>query len=446
MQVEPQRDSLQKSSAAVPGALPSGTMQRTLAIIMGGGAGTRLFPLTKDRAKPAVPLGGKYRIVDVPISNCLNSGLRSIYVLTQFNSMSLHRHIQASYKFDNFSRSFVDILAAQQTPAGSQWYQGTADAVRQNMRYFLERPYDYYIVLSGDQLYRMDFRALLHQHIRCGADITLATKPVHRDEVSEFGIMQSGVDRRITRFVEKPADEMALGEMRMSRELLDAIGSIEEGDLYQASMGIYVFNRQVLIECLENNLADFGKDVIPNTIKDRHVSAFIYQGYWEDIGTIRAFYKANLDLTDIVPEYSFFEPDAPIYTHPRFLPGSKINGATLRQAIVSDGCIISDAHLERCVVGIRSIIQSGATIRDTIVMGADYFELDSATKSGEPPIGIGRNCVIERTIIDKNARIGEGVVISPEGKPANVDAENYFVRDGIVVIPKNAVIPAGFWI
>jgi len=421
-------------------------MQRTLAIIMGGGAGTRLFPLTKDRAKPAVPLGGKYRIVDIPISNCLNSGLRSIYVLTQFNSMSLHRHIQASYKFDNFSRSFVDILAAQQTPAGSQWYQGTADAVRQNMRYFLERPYDFYLILSGDQLYRMDFRELLHQHIRSGADITLATKPVHRDEVSEFGVMQSGVDRRITRFVEKPADEMVLGEMRMSRELLDAIGSIEEGDLYQASMGIYVFNRQVLIECLENDLADFGKDVIPNAFKDRHVSAFIYQGYWEDIGTIRAFYKANLDLTDIVPEYSFFEPDAPIYTNPRFLPGSKINGPTLRQAIIADGCIISDAHLERCVVGIRSIIQSGATIRDTIVMGADYFQLDSAGEPGGLPIGIGRNCVIERTIIDKNARIGDGVVISPEGKPTNVDAEKYFVRDGIVVIPKNAVIPAGFWI
>ena len=292
----------------------------------------------------------------------------------------------------------------------------------------------------------MDFRELLHQHIRSGADITLATKPVHRDEVSEFGIMQSGVDRRITRFVEKPADEMVLGEMRMSRELLDAIGSIEEGDLYQASMGIYVFNRQVLIECLENDLADFGKDVIPNAFKDRHVSAFIYQGYWEDIGTIRAFYKANLDLTDIVPEYSFFEPDAPIYTHPRFLPGSKINGATLRQAIIADGCIISDAHLERCVVGIRSIIQSGATIRDTIVMGADYFQLDSAGEPGGLPIGIGRNCVIERTIIDKNAHIGDGVVISPEGKPANMDAEKYFVRDGIVVIPKNAVIPAGFWI
>ena len=446
MQTRPQGDSLLKNpSAAVP-ALPPGTTQQTLAIIMGGGAGTRLFPLTKDRAKPAVPLGGKYRIVDIPISNCLNSGLRSIYVLTQFNSMSLHRHIQASYKFDNFSRSFVDILAAQQTPAGSQWYQGTADAVRQNMRYFLERPFDYYIILSGDQLYRMDFRALLHQHIRSGADITLATKPIHRQQVSDFGIMQSGVDRRITRFVEKPTEEAVLHEMRISRELLGAIGTDEEEELYQASMGIYVFNRKVLVECLENELVDFGKDVIPHSIKDRHVSAFIYQGYWEDIGTIRAFYEANLDLTDLVPEYSFFDTEAPIYTRPRFLPGSKINGATLRQAIISDGCIISDAHLERCVVGIRSIIQSGATIRNSIVMGADYFEQDRDGKSRQPPIGIGRNCVIDRTIIDKNARIADGVVITPEGKPANYDADNYFIRDGLVVIPKNAVIPAGFWI
>src|SRR6266568_588893 len=242
MRVQAQHDSVLRSSTEkTAGALPPGTLQRTLAIIMGGGAGTRLFPLTKDRAKPAVPLRGKYRTVDIQISNCLNSGLRSIYLLTQFNTMSLHRHIQASYKFDNFSRSFVDILAAQQTPASSQWYQGTADAVRQNMRYFLERPFDFYLILSGDQLYRMDFRALLHQHIRSGADITLATKPVRRDEVSEFGIMHSGVDRRITRFVEKPADETVLGEMRMSRELLDAIGSAdEEEDLYQASMGIYV--------------------------------------------------------------------------------------------------------------------------------------------------------------------------------------------------------------
>ena len=444
--MQPQRDSVPKNSIPkVEGALPPGALQRTLAIIMGGGAGTRLFPLTKDRAKPAVPLGGKYRIVDIPISNCLNSGLRSIYVLTQFNSMSLHRHIQASYKFDNFSRSFVDILAAQQTPAGSQWYQGTADAVRQNMRYFLERPYDYYLILSGDQLYRMDFRALLHQHIKLGADITLATKPVARHQVSEFGIMQSGVDRHITGFIEKPADESELREMKMSRELLRAIGSNEEEELFQASMGIYVFNRNVLIESLTNDLFDFGKHIIPSSIKDRHVSAFIFKGYWEDIGTIRAFYEANLDLTDVVPEYSFFEPDSPIYTHPRFLPGSKINGATLRQAIISDGCIISDALLERCVVGIRSVIQSGATIRNSIVMGADYFELGQ-TDSSQPSIGIGRNCVIDRAIIDKNARIADGVVITPEGKPPNFDADNYFMRDGIVVIPKNAVIPAGFWI
>src|SRR6184192_3827738 len=445
--MQPQRDSVPRNSTPkVEGALPPGTLQRTLAIIMGGGAGTRLFPLTKDRAKPAVPLGGKYRIVDISISNCLNSGLRSIYVLTQFNSMSLHRHIQASYKFDNFSRSFVDILAAQQTPAGLQWYQGTAYAVRQNMRYFLERPYDYYLILSGDQLYRMDFRALLHQHIRSGADITLATKPVARRYVSEFGIMQSDVDRRITGFIEKPADESALQEMKMSRELLRAIGSNEEEELFQASMGIYVFNRNVLIESLTNDLFDFGKHIIPASIKDRHVSAFIFKGYWEDIGTIRAFYEANLDLTDVVPEYSFFDTEAPIYTHPRFLPGSKVNGATLRQAIISDGCIISDAHIERSVVGIRSVIQSGATIRNSIVMGADHFELDLATESGRPPIGIGRNCVIDRAIIDKNARIADGVVITPEGKAANLDADNYFIRDGIVIVPKNAIIPPGFWI
>ena len=399
-------------------ALPPGTTQRTLAIIMGGGAGTRLFPLTKDRSKPAVPLGGKYRLVDIPISNCLNSGLRSIYVLTQFNSMSLHRHIQASYKFDNFSRSFVDILAAQQTPEGSQWYQGTADAVRQNMRYFLERPFDYYIILSGDQLYRMDFRALLHQHIRSGADITLATKPVERAQVSEFGIMQSDArppDHAFRR--EAEGRKHVLNEFKMSRELLASIGSAADEELYQASMGIYVFNRDVLVECLENDLVDFGKHIIPQSIQERQVSGYIFNGYWEDIGTIRAFYEANLDLTDLLPQYSFFEASAPIYTHPRFLPGSKINGATLRQAIIADGCIISDAHLERSVIGVRSIIQTGATIRNSIVMGADYYETDPASSErGLPPIGIGRNCVIDRAIIDKNARIADGVVITPEGK------------------------------
>jgi glucose-1-phosphate adenylyltransferase len=413
---------------------------------MGGGAGTRLFPLTKDRAKPAVPLGGKYRLVDIPISNCLNSGLRSIYVLTQFNSMSLHRHIGAAYKFDNFSRSFIEILAAQQTPEGGQWYQGTADAVRQNMRYLLERPFDFYIILSGDQLYRMDFRFLLHRHIESGAEITLATKPVKREQVSEFGIMLSGVDRRIMRFVEKPKDESILAEMRMSKELLGAIEMDPEQELYQASMGIYVFNRDVLVECLDNNLVDFGKHVIPQSIQDRQVNAYIFDGYWEDIGTVRAFYEANLDLTDILPEYSFFEAATPIYTHPRFLPGSKVNGATLRQAIISDGCIISDAHIERSVIGIRSIIQSGATIRNSIVMGADYFEQDRHRDHSLPALGVGKNCVVDRAIIDKNARIADGVVITPEGKPRDFDGENYFIRDGIVVVPKNATIPAGFWI
>jgi glucose-1-phosphate adenylyltransferase len=435
------------TTAAYTPALPPGTTERTLAIIMGGGAGTRLFPLTKDRSKPAVPIGGKYRIVDIPISNCLNSGLRSIYVLTQFNSMSLHRHIQASYKFDNFSRSFVDILAAQQTPEGSQWYQGTADAVRQNMRYFLERPFDYYIILSGDQLYRMDFRALLHQHIRSGADITLAIKPVERAQVSEFGIMQSDAHRRVTKFVEKPTDEAVLSEFRMGPELLASIGSGAEEELFQASMGIYVFNRDVLVDCLNNDLVDFGKHIIPQSIEQRQISGYIFNGYWEDIGTIRAFYEANLDLTDLLPQYSFFEPSTPIYTHPRFLPGSKINGATLRQAIIADGCIISDAHIERSVIGVRSKIESGATIRNSVVMGADYYETDQPSERQRlPQIGIGRNCVIDRAIIDKNARIADGVVITPEGKPPDLDAGNYFIRDGIVVVPKNAVIPAGFWI
>ncbi len=418
-------------------ALPPGTTQRTLAIIMGGGAGTRLFPLTKDRAKPAVPLGGKYRLVDIPISNCLNSGLRSIYVLTQFNTMSLHRHIQASYKFDNFSRSFVEILAAQQTPETARWYQGTADAVRQNMRYFLERPFEFYLILSGDQLYRMDFRVLLHQHIRSGAEITLATKPVRREHASDFGIMLSGEDRRITRFVEKPKDAALLDELKMSTELLESIHRKADEELFQASMGIYIFNRDVLVQCLENDLVDFGKHIIPAAIEKRNVSAFIFDGYWEDIGTIRAFYEANLDLTDIVPEYSFFDSNAPVYTHPRFLPGSKINGAALQKSI------ISDAHLDRCVVGIRSIINSGATIRNSVVMGADYYEPESG---GKIPIGVGKNCVIDRAIIDKNARIADGAVITPEGKPDDLDAGNYYIRDGIVVIPKDATIPPGFWI
>lgn len=420
--------------------------RRSLAIIMGGGAGSRLFPLTKDRSKPAVPLAGKYRLVDIPISNCLNSGLRQMYVLTQFNSASLHRHINASYKFDHFTRSFVEILAAQQTPEGATWYQGTADAVRQNIRYFLQHGVDYYVILSGDQLYRMDYRLILEQHVKTEADITIATLPVDRESAKGLGIMQSGADGRIIRFVEKPKEEAELEALRMPDTAVDALGRDKSAPLYQASMGIYVFNREVLIKALENDFTDFGKHIIPAAISTSRVFSYIFEGYWEDIGTIRSFYEANLALTDVVPQFSFFEVGYPIYTHPRFLPASKINAATVKHSIISDGCIVSDAHIERSVVGVRSVINQGATVRNSIVMGADYYDNERRRTDGIPPLGIGRNTVVERAIIDKNARIGEGVVVTPEGKPDNFDGEGFYIRDGIIVVPKDTVLKDGAWI
>lgn len=420
---------------------------KTLAIIMGGGAGTRLFPLTKDRAKPAVPLAGKYRLVDIPISNCLNSGFRQVYILTQFNSMSLHRHITAAYKFDNFSPNFVEILAAQQTTEGARWYQGTADAVRQNLRYFLERPYQYYLILSGDQLYRMDYSVLMQQHVESSADITLATTPVDRTAASAFGIMHSDANRNIVRFEEKPKDPKLLNELKIPPELLKTLDLPADSDLFQGSMGIYVFNRDVLIKCLAGDQDDFGKHIIPGALQQYKVMVYIFKGYWEDIGTIRAFFEANLALTDALPPYNFFDWRAPIYTHPRFLPASKVNAATVRRAIIADGCIISDAHIDRAIIGVRSVIESGATIRNSVIMGADFYEeLAERTDRNVPPIGIGRNSVVDRAIIDKNARIGENVVITPDGKAPNVDSENYYIRDGVVVIPKNAVLPDGSWI
>jgi glucose-1-phosphate adenylyltransferase len=430
--------------SAAPVILP---VNRTLAIIMGGGAGTRLFPLTKERAKPAVPLGGKYRLVDIPISNCLNSGIRSIYVLTQFNSMSLHRHINASYKFDNFSPSFVEILAAQQTPEGSRWYQGTADAVRQNMRYFLDRSAEYYIILSGDQLYRMDYRQILRQHIEMGSDLTIATIPVNRVAATEFGIMQTDADKHIIRFVEKPKEPEKLDSLRIPPDLLHTLGHGPGEDLYQASMGIYVFNRSVLRECLDNDFVDFGKNVIPATIEKYKVAAYIFQGYWEDIGTIGAFFEANLNLTDDPPKYSFNVPGAPVYTHPRFLPATVMRGSQVDKSMISDGCVIDHAALEHCIIGIRSIVQSRSKLKNVILMGADYYETDlTETPGAVPRIGIGRECHIENAIIDKNARIGDKVVISPKGKAPDTDGDGYYVRDGIVVVPKNSVIPSGTWI
>jgi len=425
-------------------ALPT---SKTLAVIMGGGAGTRLFPLTKERSKPAVPLGGKYRLVDIPISNCLNSGLRGIYILTQFNSTSLHRHINSSYKFDDFTPSFVEILAAQQTPEGSRWYQGTADAVRQNMRYFLEHPYEYYVILSGDQLYRMDYRDMLRQHVETGADLTIATIPVARQPAGSFGIMLTDENRRIEKFVEKPKDPAVLDSLRIPSDLLKKIGQPAEADLYQASMGIYIFKRSVLEACLDNDYVDFGKNIIPAAISQYKVMAYIFQGYWEDIGTIDAFYEANLCLADTNPQYSFYVPGAPVFTQPLFLPASKIASAKVTGSMISDGCIIGDATIERCVLGIRSIIQSGSTLKNTIMMGADFYESDvHKPDAGVPPIGIGRDCVINGAIIDKNARIGSHVVISPEGKSQDLDGDGYYIRDGIVVVPKNSVIKDGTWI
>ena len=421
--------------------------REVISVILGGGAGTRLYPLTKDRSKPAVPLAGKYRIVDIPISNCLNSGLKRIFLLTQFNSSSLHRHVQQSYHFDEFSNGFVEIMAAQQTTSSTAWYQGTADAVRQNLQHFNNSPHKYVLILSGDQLYRMNFRELIDQHIRSGAEVTVATIPVSRQDASSFGIMQVDADERIMRFKEKPQDAGILDALRLDQETLQRMQVSGGNDLYLASMGIYVFNRDVLEKALKGKHVDFGKHIIPNLIPEGHIFSYIYQGYWEDIGTIRAFFDANLDLANELPKFNFFDTKAPIYTHARYLPASKIVRGRLDRAVIADGCVIVDAEIEHSVIGLRSRIEGGAVIKNSILMGHDDYEtpseLDEAYRKGIPPIGVGRNTYIERAIIDKNARIGANVRISPANKPEKFDGDNYYIRDGIVVVPKGGIIRDG---
>jgi glucose-1-phosphate adenylyltransferase len=421
---------------------------RVLSIILGGGAGTRLFPLTKERAKPAVPLAGKYRLVDIPISNCINSDLRRMYLLTQFNSASLHRHVSQSYKFDQFTNGFVEILAAEQTYSDTSWYEGTADAVRKNLVHFFNHDFDYALILSGDQLYRMDFRPMIAQHVESQADVTVATIPVPRREATALGIMQIDHDRRITRFVEKPQEPAVHDSLRIPPVLYERLGLARAGDdLLLASMGIYLFGRDVLRTLLDGTAPDFGRHIIPTAIGSHRVVSYVYQGYWEDIGTIRAFFDASLELTSDLPRFNFFDMTAPIFTRPRWLPASKINGAQIDHAIVSDGCIISHADIHQSIVGIRSIISPGSRLHRTIVLGCDFYEsaLSVADHQGRglPPIGIGRNTVIENAIIDKNARIGNDVHISPAGKPDSVDHELYYIRDGVVIVPKNAVVPHG---
>ena len=414
---------------------------------MGGGQGTRLFPLTRDRSKPAVPLAGKYRLVDIPISNCINSGLKRIYLLTQFNSASLHRHISQSYKFDHFSGGFVEILAAEQTFTDMSWYQGTADAVRKNLLHFLNHDFEYLLILSGDQLYRLDFRRIIAQHAESGADITIATIPVSRNEAQGLGIMQTDETLRITRFVEKPKEAALLDTLHLNPDLFGQLGIEQTGECFLASMGIYLFKRDVILKLLENSLTDFGKHIIPNAIQTQSVHAFIFQGYWQDVGTIRSYFEANLDLVAELPRFNFFDMSAPIFTRPRFLPASKINGAEINHAVISDGCIINRCKINDSIIGVRNTINEGCDINRTILLGCDYYESDISIRQhearGVPRIGVGRNTHIDNAIIDKNARIGENCRISPAGKPEKLDHEQYYIRDGIVIIPKNAAIPHG---
>jgi glucose-1-phosphate adenylyltransferase len=418
-------------------------VENVLAVILGGGRGTRLYPLTQRRSKPAVPLAGKYRLVDIPISNCINSGLSKIYCLSQFQSASLNRHVSRTYRFDFFSSGFVEILAAEQTETNMEWYQGTADAVRKQLHHFLSRRPDGILILSGDQLYSMDFREILAAHTASKADITVAATPVVRSQASSFGILRTDAFGSVVDFVEKPRESRVLDELALPAATLRARG-IPEDRSYLASMGIYVFNPDVLVQVLEDKAKlDFGKEVIPSAIKGHRVHSFFYDGYWEDIGTIRTFFAANLELASRHPPLDLFSEATPIYTRPRFLAGTRLQASTLVDTIICDGSIIGEASIEGSVIGIRSIIGSGCRIRETIMMGADHYGPPEDAARGLIPIGVGDGSVVEHAIIDKNARIGEGVTIrDAEGRP-DCDGDGFFVRDGIVIIPKDAVIAPG---
>ena len=420
----------------------SGHPDQVITVILGGGEGNRLFPLTQERAKPAVPIAGKYRLVDIPISLSLNSGIKRIFLLTQYLSYSLHRHVQQSYRFDDFiPRGFIEIVAAQKTREGTSWYQGTADAVRQGLIHFDNHPHEHVLILSGDQLYRMDFREMLDQHVTSGSDITIATLPVDAGSAPSLGILKAYGTRRITEFVEKPKDPAVLAKM-------ESKSAMPKGRPFLASMGIYIFNRDALRQCLDGNDGkDFGKNILPAAIQTKKVSAYIHDGYWEDIGTIGAFYRANLDLLAREPKFDFGLGTAQIYTRARFLPGSVVEQYQVMRAIVSDGCTILQSVLDHAVIGIRSRIGENCQIRRSILMGADYFDTPAQRKDNlkrkRPGICIGEGTVIEDAIVDKNVRIGKNVVIRASGKSGDVDGVNFFVRDGIVIIPKGATVPDG---
>jgi len=419
-----------------------------LCVIMGGGRGTRLNPLTKLRCKPAVPLAGKFRLVDIPISNCLNSGINKIFVLTQFNTASLHRHIQQSYKFDPFGGGFVDILSAEQTEKGEAWYQGTADAVRQNLAQFDAGKNDLFLIVSGDQLYRMDLNDVIQQHMKTGAEVTIAAKALPLNKLEGLGLMRIGDDLWIKEFVEKPKDPKIIKSLAISDTLKSHIDGLDIHEEYAlANMGIYVFNKRTLFEALEGDTTDFGKEVIPNLLGKVKMASYIFTGYWEDIGTVRSFFEANLQLTDPKPQFDFFDSTKPIYTHARYLPAARIVDSRIERGMVAEGATLMGCRINRAVVGVRSRIGEGTELENVVMMGADFFESDEKRKensrAGRPDVGIGRRCKIRNAIIDKNACIGDDVVLDPEGKPDLFQSGAAYVRDGVLIVQKGGIVPSG---
>jgi glucose-1-phosphate adenylyltransferase len=411
-----------------------------LSIILGGGQGSRLYPLTADRSKPAVSIAGKYRLVDIPISNCINSNIKRMYVLTQFNSASLNKHIKNTYHFSFFSRAFVDVLAAEQTMQSDKWFQGTADAVRQSMHHFLQNDFEYALILSGDQLYNMDFKDMIAKHKEINAEISIATYPVNKKEATGFGILKTNNENEITSFIEKPSADLLSD---WTSEVSDAMKS--EGRNYLASMGIYIFNRDLLIKLMENpDTIDFGGEIIPQSINNHKTVSYQYEGYWTDIGTIESFFEANLGLTDDIPKFNLYDENR-VYTRARILPTSKISGTMINKSVISDGCIIKAAKIERCVIGIRSTIGKESTVLNTYMMGNDYYESIEKVQANKIDnlLGVGDRCHINNCIIDKNCRIGDDVRINGGKHLKDAETDSYLIKDGIVVIKKGATIPKG---
>lgn len=414
-------------------------MSNVLGLILGGGAGTRLYPLTKERSKPAVPLAGKYRLIDIPMSNCFHAGVEKIAILTQFNSVSLHRHIYSTYNRDVFSKGWVQLWAAEQTPRSGDWYQGTADAVRKQLLEIRSAGLPTVLILAGDHLYRMDYRRFVQYHEDSEADVTVAVQPVSPDLVSGLGILRLSGDNTISKFTEKPK----------TAEALEGLRSRDDAEKpYMASMGIYVFKLDVLIEMLESDIGDdFGRDIIPAALKSHRVVGYVFDDFWEDIGTIRRFYEVNLMMASENPPFDFYRPDRPIYTHPRFLPGTEVHGGHLRHVLLADGCRIFDANIENSVIGLRALVEGNVMVKDSIIMGADYFETEQALaenrRLGRPPMGIGWGSIVEGAIIDKNARVGRNVHIRCLQNRPDMETDNWVARDGIIIVPKNAILPDG---